>query len=188
MIIDLRRLRKVLWPALFLLLIIGILLYHNSFLKLFYPLQYENLVFKYASQNKVDPLLVEAIMRTESKFRSTAESVSGARGIMQIMPETGTWIANQIGINNFHPDLLYDPETNIKMGCWYLASLKVQFNGDYILMVAAYNGGRGNVEQWLKEERWTGEHKNLDQIPFKETRQYVKKVMDTYDIYKKIYY
>lgn len=187
LIVDLSWVRKRIMLLIVLVLIALALLNYKSFLQIVYPLQYKDFVFKYSRQYDVDPYLVEAVMRTESKFRSTAQSSSGAMGIMQIMPETGTWIAKKMGLKGFHPDQLYDPETNIKMGCWYLADLERLFKGNHILVVAAYNGGRGNVQGWIRENKWTGEHATVEQIPFKETREYVRKVIATYDIYKKIY-
>lgn len=140
-----------------------------------------------AGRNNVDPYLVAAIIKTESNFASGAESRMGARGIMQIMPETGIWAAEQMKLKGFHPDHLYETATNIKIGCWYLNNLNKEFKGNKILVVAAYNAGRGNVRQWLEKERWSGEQATLDQIPFPETREYVGRVLKNYRWYRHLY-
>lgn len=152
----------------------------------YYPLEYRSTLFARSQENGLDPWLVAAVIRNESRFRPDATSAQGARGLMQIMPETGEWAARQLGIP-FSPDLLYDPDYNIRLGCWYLASLKQEFGGETAMALAAYNGGRNNVRQWLEERRWTGEHHTLEQIPFKETRTYVANVLKDVDRYRRIY-
>jgi len=151
-----------------------------------YPLKYRPILFARAEESGLSPYLVAAVIRAESGFRPGATSSQGARGLMQVMPETGEWAAKQLGLP-YSPDLLYDPDYNIRLGCWYLASLREEFAGDMVLALAAYNGGRGNVEKWLSERQWTGEHHTLDQIPFKETRNYVAKVLRDYTRYERIY-
>ena len=86
----------------------------------------------------------------ESKFEPDAKSVHGALGVMQIMPETATWIAKQIEDDNFSINEMYNPEKNIKYGVWYLSSLNDEFYGNKVLMLAAYNAGRGNVANGWK--------------------------------------
>ncbi|MBE0465642.1 MAG: lytic transglycosylase domain-containing protein [Candidatus Desulforudis sp.] len=153
----------------------------------YYPFHYQEMIFHYAHQHSLDPYLLAALIKTESNFRSAAESPKGALGLMQIMPNTGRWIADQLGEEEFDPAVLTDPESNLMLGSWYLAQLFDEFNDDPILALAAYNGGRGNVQAWLREERWTGEAKNLEQIPFPETRQFVRKVLLNYRIYNFLY-
>ena len=151
-----------------------------------YPLEYRQQVMDHAAEYRVDPYLVAAVIRVESGFKREATSRQGARGLMQIMPETGEWIARQMKLP-YDPEMLYDPDYNIRIGCWYLAELHREFGGDTVLALAAYNGGRTNVRQWLNERQWTGEHHTLDQIPFKETRLYVAKVLRDLDWYRVIY-
>lgn len=151
-----------------------------------YPLTYEAIILERARENGLDPYLVAAVIRAESRFRPQATSMQGARGLMQIMPETGKWAADQMKIA-FHADYLYDPDYNIRVGCWYLANLLKEFEGDPVLALAAYNGGRSNVRKWLNENQWTGEHHTLDQIPFKETRYYVAAVLRDYQRYLWLY-
>jgi len=171
------------------LILAGMLLILNSvwFWRLFYPIPHRDLIIKEAKIHDVEPLLVAAIIRTESKFYSKATSNRGAIGLMQIMPDTGKWIAQQRKERGFDPRDLFRPEVNIRYGTWYLANLSEEFNDDLVLVIAAYNGGRGNVKDWLKREQWTGEHTTLEQIPFPETRDYVKKVLRNYEIYRELY-
>lgn len=151
-----------------------------------YPLEYRVHLFRYAEANDLDPWLVAAVIRAESRFRHDAVSRQGARGLMQIMPETGEWIAEQLKLP-YAPELLFDPEYNIRLGCWYLANLEDEFRGSTVLALAAYNGGRSNVNRWLQEDRWTGEQHTLEQIPFPETRLYVAKVLRDVERYRRIY-
>lgn len=106
---------------------------------------------------------------------------------MQIMPDTGVWAAQQMGLDDFSPDQLFDPEINIAIGVWYLALLIRQFDGNEVLAVAAYNGGRTNVLRWLDEGIWSGERQSAASIPFPETRGYVQKVFSTYDWYLRVW-
>jgi len=179
------------WPwtaRLALLLALAITVYFGGryAMSKYYPLVYREMVFQRAGEYQLDPYLVAAIIRTESRFRPDATSAKGARGLMQIMPETGEWAAKQVNIP-YDAELLYDPDYNIRLGCWYLANLKREFGGDTVLALAAYNAGRSNVQRWLTENRWTGEHTTLDQIPFAETRNYVARVMRDHDVYRQVY-
>jgi soluble lytic murein transglycosylase len=105
---------------------------------------------------------------------------------MQITAETAQWSSSKMGTVDFKLDMLNDPEYNIKMGCWYLNNLDKEFN-NFDLVLAAYNGGRGNVEKWLKNSNHSIDGKNLQYIPFKETDKYVKKVNVNYSIYRFLY-
>lgn len=186
MIINRRKLKKRLrW--LVPLVLLGLLLTSKAFWRQIYPFPYREIIIEEAHRNKVDPNLVAAIIKTESNFRIGAESKAGARGIMQIMPETGSWAAEMMNLHGFKLDDLYEAETNITIGCWYLKELNKEFQGNKILVIAAYNGGRGNVKTWLEIEGWTGEHAAVDQIPFPETRAYVKKVLKNYERYRYLY-
>lgn len=168
------------------LIVIGIFNY-KDILKIIYPLKYEEYIVKYSHEYDLDPNFVAAVIKTESNFENDAVSHRGAYGLMQIMPDTADWINYQMGNKEISYDRLYDPEINIKMGCWYLDNLSLEFNGDLSLILAAYNGGRGNVQKWLKDEEFSKDGENLHNIPFKETREYVEKVDKNYDMYKKLY-
>jgi len=151
-----------------------------------YPMEYRPIVEQYALAKQLDPLMVAAVIRNESHANPVALSKQGARGLMQIMPETGQWIAEQLKIP-YTDELLWDPEYNIRLGCWYLDNLREEFGGDLVLALAAYNAGRSNVKKWLDEKQWTGEQTTLRQIPFSETRSYVAKVLRDVKIYRLIY-
>jgi len=151
-----------------------------------YPWPYREVVERYAKANGLDPYLVAAVIRVESSFRSSAVSPKGARGLMQIMPATGAWVALEMSLPNFHPDQLFDVELNIRMGTWYLRHLSLQFEHELVAL-AAYNGGRGNVKNWLAQGVWSGQEKDVERIPFPETRNYVWRVLRTQAIYRELY-
>jgi soluble lytic murein transglycosylase len=154
--------------------------------RVMYPLKYRELVKKYSEMYDLDPYLVLSVIKTESGFRHTAVSRKNAMGLMQITRGTGEWSAEKIGLQDFTADMLFDPETNIKIGCWYLSRLYTEF-GDTELVLAAYNAGSGNVSRWLNDKELSPTGKTLDKIPFRETEEYLKKVRNSYLIYKKLY-
>ncbi|MDI9216395.1 lytic transglycosylase domain-containing protein [Clostridium tertium] len=160
---------------------IGITLVMKNYV---FPYKYADYVNKYSEEYEVDPYLVLAVIKTESNFNKEAVSKRDAKGLMQIMDTTGEWAAKEIGINYFIPSMLFDPELNIKMGCWYLKNLENEFNENLDLILAAYNGGSGNVNKWLNDEEYSLDGENLDYIPFPETKKYVDKVKANYNIYK----
>jgi len=153
----------------------------------FFPFPYQEIVFRYAFREDLDPFLIAAVIKTESNFRAEACSRKGALGLMQVMPETGRWVAEETGEPPLLPDDLLDPETNIRLGTRYLAYLHTQFNDDPVLALAAYNAGRSNVLRWLEQAQWTGELATLDDIPFPETRRYVRRVLLAERIYRYLY-
>lgn len=170
-----------------LILLVMVLINIKSIFKIFYPMKYEDHIVKYSQRYNVDPLLVAAVVKAESNFNEKAISPRGAYGLMQIMPETGLWIANNMQLKDYKEEKLYDNEINVAMGCWYLNDLNTEFNGDIELVLAAYNGGRGNVQKWLSDKQYSKDGKKLDNIPFGETDKYVKKVKINYSIYLKLY-
>jgi soluble lytic murein transglycosylase len=135
----------------------------------------------------VDPYLVASVINSESKFQERALSSKGAYGLMQIMPATGEWISTYVDLDNFNNNMLYDPEINIKLGCWYLNNLSKEFNSQLDLVLASYNGGRGNVNKWLANSEYSKDGKTLNNIPFAETKEYVRKVKFSYKMYKILY-
>lgn len=160
--------------------------------KKIFPLEYRDLVIKYANENELDPILVFSIIKAESNFDPEATSHKNARGLMQIIDNTGIWAADTMGIEDFRVEYLYDPEVNIKIGCWYLKSLRneiYKYNGEMNndLVLAAYNGGIGNVQKWLKDKKYSISGKSLDKIPFRETENYVRKVNNYRKIYERLY-
>jgi len=152
-----------------------------------YILKYEKYISKYSKEYDLDPYLVVALIKTESKFNKDVKSEKDAYGLMQITDSTAEWAAGEMKIEYSSSNLLFDAEYNIRMGCWYLNDLKKEFNGNMDVVLAAYNGGRGNVEKWLKDPKHSSDGENLDYIPFKETDKYVKKVNTNHKIYKFLY-
>lgn len=155
--------------------------------KYLYPYDYQDTINFYADRYEVDRNLVASVILAESKFRQDATSVHGARGLMQIMPETGSWIATQIEDDSFSVDKLYNVNMNIKYGTWYLSELQTEFEGNEVLALAAYNAGRGNVYEWIEKYHWDIDFKDYTKIPFPETREYVKRVLENKKHYNKLY-
>lgn len=168
-----------------LLLVFG----YSTLLKFMYPNKYEDIVTKYAVEYNVDKYLVLAIIKAESGFDPNATSMKNAKGLMQIIDNTGIWIANKIGIKDFKVKDLYDPETNIRMGCWYLDHLykDKKIKGNYRYVIVAYNAGYGNLLEWLSDKRYINANGELKIIPFGETEEYLKRVEKYYLNYKSIY-
>lgn len=152
----------------------------------FFPYKYREYVDKYSIQYNLDPLLVLAVIKTESKFDDDAHSHKNAVGLMQITVDTGEWAAKEMGYSTFSKEDLYDEEYNIKMGCWYLKRLSDTFN-DLDLAIAAYNAGPTNVQSWLDNEKYSSDGRSIDYIPFGETKKYVDKVNTYYNIYEYLY-
>ena len=155
--------------------------------KYLYPYPYQELVQQYAAKENIDSALVASVIMNESKFKNEVHSHRGAIGLMQLMPETAEWIAGQIDDSSFSLDKLHEPETNIRYGVWYLASLKKEFEGNEILALAAYNAGRGNVHEWMEERGWTMEFSRVNEIPYEETRAYVASVLRNKVKYERLY-
>lgn len=170
-----------------ILVIYAAMLNIPNLLRFLYPLEYKESIIKYGGMHKIDPPLLAALIKTESNFESHAESSKGAKGLMQITPKTGEWIAETIGMKDFNESALFDPETNLKLGCWYIEHLADYYSGSFELVFAAYNGGRGNVDKWLKDKSLSSNGITLDTIPFAETENYLSKLKKNYYIYKQIY-
>ena len=152
-----------------------------------YPFPYRDTVAVYADQYHVDPYLAAAVIRTESKFQDSVHSHRGAIGLMQLMPDTAKWIAGQLDDASYSVDAIHEPERNIRYGIWYLRSLQVEFDGNDVLALAAYNAGRGNVQDWIRENNWSADFHDIDAIPYQETREYVRKVLYAEQKYRELY-
>ena len=127
------------------------------------------------------------MIQTESNFREGAVSPKGARGLMQLLPSTAEWLAEKNGESDYHDDKLFEPAYNIETGSRYLAELLKQFNGNEVVALAAYNGGRGRVRNWLDEGIWDGSEAHLEQIPFSETRAFVQRALKNSRSYQRLY-
>lgn len=151
-----------------------------------YPLKYVDEIAFNAAKYGLNPYLVAAVIRTESGFDPDAVSAAGARGLMQLMPETGEWVAEKIGVSDYSDSMLFDPSVNIQFGCWYLSFLEERFDDKPDLVAAAYNAGHNRVSEWLDDALISpaGELKN---IPYKETSDYVERVAKAEEKYREYY-
>ena len=154
-----------------------------------HPVYYEALITKYAEENNLQPAFVEAIILNESSFVPTAESNVGARGLMQLMPETASWIAGKLKDTDYSFDQMYDPEQNIRYGTWYLNYLSKLFNGDCATVAAAYHAGQGEVTGWISSGLYSSDGVSLDVDALMDgpTKSYAKKVRRDYAIYEALY-
>lgn len=151
------------------------------------PPEYQGFVKEYSEKYGVPENLVYAVMKTESNFVSSARSNAGAVGLMQIMPDTFKWLTYDCLRERLGEGMLYNPETNIKYGIYYLAMLYDMY-GNWDTALAAYNAGPGNVDEWLNDPEYADEESNtLKKIPYKETRNYIKKINKALDNYNELY-
>lgn len=189
-----RRRRRGCLPLRFLLcllvltLILGVV-FHSQVQRQYqewrYPLAYEDIIRHYSDLRELDPYLVMAVIRAESSFIADAQSPVGALGLMQLMPDTAQWIAERIGLN--FPEIdLFHPRYNIRMGTYYLRMLIDMFE-EVDTALAAYNAGMGNVGRWLNDYRYSADGRTLHTIPFTETRNYVERVNDFWEVYRELY-
>ncbi|MCX5749672.1 MAG: transglycosylase SLT domain-containing protein [Candidatus Saganbacteria bacterium] len=156
-------------------------------MNLAYPTAFKSQVFAVAEKYGVDPYLVFALIREESRFNPRAVSRSSARGLAQIMPRTGRGIATRLYLRPYRTKYLFNPNLNIKMGVYYLSQLLKRFGGDKYLALASYNGGAGNVDKWLNRIDHSDIDEFVESIPLAETKLYVKKVLESYWQYIRIY-
>lgn len=156
-----------------------------SILKTLYPMDYVNFVENYAKENNLSANFVYAVIECESGYDEKAVSYADARGLMQLTPDTFKWLQSKKG-ENLSEEMLFDAETNIRYGCYFYGILFGKY-GDESTALAAYHAGMGNVSKWLKDERYSHDGKTLYDMPFKNTKKYVNKVIKTKNIYSKIY-
>lgn len=152
-----------------------------------YPKKYEEYVEKYAEENNIDPLLIFSIIKAESNFKENAESSSGAVGLMQLMEETAKEIAESMDEPILEKEDLKEAKTNIKIGIKYYSILQKNYDGNMLLALTAYNAGIGNVNTWIKNGIIKSDGSDIENIPYKETNMYVRKIIRNYKMYNKIY-
>jgi soluble lytic murein transglycosylase len=157
----------------------------KSFWEQAYPSHFLEWVKRQAPAGTADPYLVAAVSREESGFDPKAVSKVGALGLMQLMPFTGEWVSKRIGLKSFSPDLLLDGAVNVQLGAWYLQHLIEQFNGNVVLAVASYNAGPEAVGRWA-EKGATDRDEFIESIPYNETRYFTKRVLRSYNEYRRI--
>ena len=149
-----------------------------------FPFPYETQILQNAQREKINPLLAISVMRKESTFNPTIDSVVGAVGLMQIVPPTAKWAAAKIGMAEYS---LTNPDDNIKIGTWYLNHNHHRYKDDSLLAVASYNAGTGNVNAWLQRYDIGDRDRFVAQIPFPETKDYVEGVFGNYWNYLRLY-
>ena len=158
----------------------------RTFWEMFYPLGWRTELMDAAGRAAIDPFFVAAVVREESSFSPRARSRVGARGLMQLMPDTARQLALSRRLAFTGADLLDDPGANLELGTTYLAGLLREF-GDMRLATAAYNAGPARVREWWSARRSEDLDVFVEQIPFNETRAFVKRVMLSWDEYRRLY-
>ena len=152
-----------------------------------YPMEYEAQIRAAAAEYQLDPAYVAAVVLTESGFDPSAVSSVGAQGLMQIMPETGEWIAGKLD-ETCAEGALFNPETNLRYGCWYLRFLLDRYDGDMTCASAAYHSGQGAVDQWLRDPAYSSDGRTLDAVKGTNADAYVHRIMERYEKYAKLYH
>ncbi|MBD2187659.1 lytic transglycosylase domain-containing protein [Pseudanabaena mucicola] len=157
---------------------------HPAYLRSLYPFHYWELISNWSRQRQLSPALVIGLMRQESRFEAQIQSSAGAVGLMQIMPDTGSWIASKKGVKSYS---LNKPEDNISFGTWYLDYTHSTYGNDSMLAVASYNAGPGAVGRWVQGRKISDPDEFVNNIPYEETRDYVSKVLGNYWNYLRLY-
>lgn len=172
--------------AILLILVVSLFTFIKSDIDLwtirrnFAPIRYQEKIDKYASKHSIEAELLTALIYVESRFNKYSRSPKGAVGLMQLMPSTALWVAEKLEYKNFELEDLNDPEVNIKFGSWYFSYLYQKFDKDLIKTIAAYNAGESNVKKWINNG-WKGDIEQ--QLPFKETDNFVRRVISTKEYY-----
>ncbi|PSB16983.1 tail length tape measure protein [Phormidesmis priestleyi ULC007] len=156
----------------------------SAYWQALYPFPYLQEIENWSQQQQLNPLLVTALIRQESRFESKIKSSVGATGLMQVMPDTATFIASNIKLKQFKLD---DPNDNIRLGTWYLDHTHLEYNNNSMLAVASYNAGPGAVGGWLSKAKTQDTDEFVEMIPYDETKGYVKSVFGNYWNYLRLY-
>ena len=156
-------------------------------LKKIYPTKYSEYIEKYSMENDVDKYMIYAIIKNESNFNPKVKSDSNAIGLMQLLEETANERARIINKQQVSEEELYNPDTNIQLGVEYYSYLLKHYEGNNILALTAYNAGMGNVDIWIKTEVIKEDGSDIENIPYKETNNYVRKILRDYKEYIKLY-
>ncbi len=181
------RSKSLLFIVLFLVFVVIIYLNASLLSRLLYPIYYKQEILNSAKKFSVEPHLIAAIIRVESNYNPLSVSPKGARGIMQLMPDTASWVIEKGFKQKFTLEEMNNVQTNIDIGTWYLRWLDTYYQGNFFVAIAAYNAGPGNVDQWLEKGIWNGTQESIELIPYPETRKYVTKVLYYYTKYQKLY-
>lgn len=172
-----------------LILIVFLIVFKNKIQRIFYPKLHEEFVSMYSDEYGVDENLIFAVIKAESNFQEDAVSHKDALGLMQIMKETAEDVARkyniEIDFNNSEREIL-NVQNNIKIGTKYLAVLLEKYKNIEVA-VAAYNAGIGTVDNWIEKEIIKSDGSDIENIPYKETNNYVRKILRNYKIYQDLY-
>ena len=180
-----RFLRNLIIVALLIIAIFELYQNRETIMKKIYVTEYSNYVEKYSKEYEVDKYLIYAIIKAESNFNEDAKSSKGAKGLMQLMYSTAKETAKSIDITIDEKSIM-EPETNIQIGTKYISKLLQKYN-NIELALAAYNAGSGNVDSWINSNTLKADGSDAENIPYKETNNYVRKIMRDYEIYKRLY-
>lgn len=173
--------------AVLVVAVVALLLGYRQYARSAYPVHYTDAVAQAAADTGLPPSLLYAVIRTESGFHPQAVSSVDARGLMQITPDTLSWVRYRLGeTGGTQPDLLFDPQQNIYYGSHTLKLLVQEF-GSIETALAAYHAGWGNVTKWLQDKNYSPDGRTLTAIPFGDTNRYVSKVLETAEQYQRIY-
>ena len=182
---------KIIIGTVVIVLIIAILfvIFKDKLLKILYPKTYSEIISVYAEEYDVEENLIYAVIKAESNFESQAVSNRDAIGLMQIVEETAIDVAkkNNIDIDteNIEEEIL-DIDNNINIGTKYLSTLLTQY-GNIEIALAAYNAGIGTVNNWIEKQVIQADGSDIENIPYKETNNYVRKILRDYRIYNELY-
>jgi soluble lytic murein transglycosylase len=161
-------------------------LFNKAVNRILLPLHHQDIIRQQASEKRIDPALIAAVIYAESKV-DPRPSAAGAQGLMQILPETAQFLAHKTRATTFTTADLATPQVNIAYGSYYLRYLLDRYGGDTMLALAAYNGGEANVDTWVADARDRGHRLTTAEIPFPETRAYVVKVLRAQRDYRNTY-
>jgi len=159
----------------------------EKFWKAAFPIPYRSQLEQYCRSLSLDPYLVAALIRQESEFNPKAVSRANARGLTQVMPATGRQLSRKLGIPGYRTSLLFNPDTNLKIGTYYLKALSDQLEGKWEATLASYNAGKSRVLTWLGTANYHEPAEFVESIPFNETRGYVESVLRNAEIYRRLY-
>ncbi|MBI2835091.1 MAG: transglycosylase SLT domain-containing protein, partial [Acidobacteria bacterium] len=155
-------------------------------LKVIFPLEYWELIRRHATARGLDPYLIAALVAQESTFDATIRSAANAWGLMQIIPATGRRLARSVGIRRFRTEMLTRPDVNVRLGTTHFKRLVTQFGGAHVAL-ASYNAGESRVARWVAERPGLERDEFIDDIPFPETQNYVKRILGTAEDYRQLY-
>jgi soluble lytic murein transglycosylase len=159
----------------------------DKFWRLAFPLPYRKSLEEYCRAQMLDPYLMAALIRQESEFNPNAVSRANARGLAQVLPSTGRQLSRKLGMPRFRTAMLFTPDTNLKLGTYYLRQLSDQLQGKWEATLASYNAGKSHVNTWLAAANYREPAEFVESIPFNETRAYVQSVLRNAEVYRKLY-